>query len=388
MSVVLVTGCSSGIGMAAAVEFARQGATVVATMRDLDRSSALRDALAAAGCEADVRALDVDGDEAVPRVLSEVSRDHGGVDIVVSNAGIGIDGTTEELSLAEFRRSFETNVLGSVRMLHALLPAWRARGSGRLIAVSSVSGALGMPFNDAYCMSKFALEGLLESLHPVVAQHGIHVSVVEPGPVAGDFAREVRSTLRSHHGRAVRRAARQVPSGAGHGIRKRPDQRGDRRVSMASGDGRTTGAALPDLRHRVPHGRSQAEGHERRARDWSNQQVDLRAPVPGTHVFKSRPVAMMGAWHRWSALPCQAPSLIWAELVATRGARHRVSDQRAELSKACVNNVATASTSGILVGSAITPTSKLPALRRAVKLSARPLPSSGVGWFEICGIPA
>jgi NAD(P)-dependent dehydrogenase (short-subunit alcohol dehydrogenase family) len=188
VSVVLVTGCSSGIGMAAAVEFARQGATVVATMRDLDRSGALRDSLAAAGCEADVRALDVDGDEAVPRVLSAVSRDHGGVDIVVSNAGIGIDGTTEELSLVEFRRSFETNVLGSVRLLHALLPAWRARGSGRLIAVSSVSGVLGMPFNDAYCMSKFALEGLLEALRPVVARHGIHVSVVEPGPVAGDFA--------------------------------------------------------------------------------------------------------------------------------------------------------------------------------------------------------
>ena len=188
MSVVLVTGCSSGIGMAAAVEFARQGAIVVATMRDLGRSGPLRDALAVAGCEGDVRALDVDSDAAVPRVIGEVIRDHGCVDIVVSNAGIGIDGTTEELSLAEFRRSFETNVLGGVRALHALLPPWRARGSGRFIAVSSVSGALGMPFNDAYCMSKFALEGLLESLHPVVAQHGISVSIVEPGPVAGDFA--------------------------------------------------------------------------------------------------------------------------------------------------------------------------------------------------------
>jgi NAD(P)-dependent dehydrogenase (short-subunit alcohol dehydrogenase family) len=157
-------------------------------MRDVDRSGALHDALAAAGHKADVRALDVDSDTAVAEVVGEVGRDHGGVDIVVSNAGIGIDGTTEELSVDEFRRSFETNVLGSVRLLHALLPSWRARGSGRFVAVSSVSGAVGIPFNDAYCTSKFALEGLLESLHPVVAQHGIHLSVVQPGPVAGDFA--------------------------------------------------------------------------------------------------------------------------------------------------------------------------------------------------------
>ena len=79
-------------------------------------------------------------------------------------------------------------MLGSVRLLHALLPVWRAHGGGRFIAVSSTAGIVGMPFNDAYCASKFALEGLLESLHPVVARHGILISVVEPGPVVGDFA--------------------------------------------------------------------------------------------------------------------------------------------------------------------------------------------------------
>lgn len=184
MTTALITGCSSGIGLASAVEFARQGCDVVATMRDLDRSQPLRDALAAAGVSAEICALDVSDGASVDALAARL----GAVDVVVSNAGIGIDGSTEELTIDDFRRSFETNVLGSVRLLHAVLPTWRERGSGRFIAVSSVAGAVGQPFNDAYCMSKFALEGLLESLHPVIAQFGIHVSLVEPGPVAGDFA--------------------------------------------------------------------------------------------------------------------------------------------------------------------------------------------------------
>lgn len=184
MTTALITGCSSGIGLATAVGFARHGCDVVATMRDLDRSQPLRDALAAAGASADVRALDVSDDGSVDALAAQL----GQVDVVVSNAGIGVDGSTEELTVDDFRRSFETNVLGSVRLLHAVLPAWRERGSGRFIAVSSVAGAVGQPFNDAYCTSKFALEGLLESLHPVIARFGIRVSLVEPGPVTGDFA--------------------------------------------------------------------------------------------------------------------------------------------------------------------------------------------------------
>jgi NAD(P)-dependent dehydrogenase (short-subunit alcohol dehydrogenase family) len=188
VTTVLITGCSSGIGLAAAVEFARRGCDVVATMRDLDRAGPLRAALEAARADADVRVMDVADDASVSAGVAGVAADHGGPDVVVSNAGIGIDGSTEELTVDDFRAAFETNVLGSVRLLHAVLPAWRARGSGRFVAVSSVAGAVGQPFNDAYCASKFALEGLLESLHPVIAPFGIHVSLVEPGPVAGDFA--------------------------------------------------------------------------------------------------------------------------------------------------------------------------------------------------------
>lgn len=185
--VVVVTGCSSGIGLATAVEFARRGSTVVATMRDLARSDPLRQALAAASVSADIRVLDVADDDAVPSAIASITADHGRIDVIVSNAGIGSDGTTEELTLDDFRTAFETNVLGSVRLLHAVVPEWRAQGGGRFLAVSSVSGSVGLPFNDAYCASKFALEGMLESLHPVVALHGVRISIVEPGPVAGEF---------------------------------------------------------------------------------------------------------------------------------------------------------------------------------------------------------
>jgi NAD(P)-dependent dehydrogenase (short-subunit alcohol dehydrogenase family) len=187
MSVVLITGCSSGIGLSAAVEFARRGADVVATMRDLDRATALRQAAGAAGVTLDVRRLDVNDEASVTDGVGGVIADHAGIDIVVSNAGVGVHGTTEELSVDDFRNSFDTNVLGSVRLLHAVLPGWRVRGSGRFVAVSSIAGAFGQPFNDAYCASKCALEGMLESLAPVVARFGVQVAMVEPGPVVGEF---------------------------------------------------------------------------------------------------------------------------------------------------------------------------------------------------------
>lgn len=190
--VTLVTGCSSGIGLAAAVEFAARGHTVIATLRDPARGNELADAARAAGATLDVRALDVTDDAAVSSVIAGVIADHGAIDVVISNAGLGVAGTTEELSLDDFRAAFETNVLGSVSLLHAVLPSWRERRAGRFVAVSSVAGAVGQPFNDAYCGSKFALEGILESLRPVVAPFGISVSMIEPGPVAGVFVDKSR----------------------------------------------------------------------------------------------------------------------------------------------------------------------------------------------------
>jgi NAD(P)-dependent dehydrogenase (short-subunit alcohol dehydrogenase family) len=185
--IVVITGTSSGIGRATAIAFAKKGDVVVATMRDVARAGPLLAAASAEGLELEVLPLDVVDDESVAACIDEVVSHHGRVDVLVNNAGIGFSGTLEELSVEEFGRSLDVNFLGVVRTTKAVLPLMRAAGSGRLIAVSSISGVFGQPFNDAYCAAKFALEGLYEALHPVAATVGVQVSLVEAGPVQGEF---------------------------------------------------------------------------------------------------------------------------------------------------------------------------------------------------------
>jgi NAD(P)-dependent dehydrogenase (short-subunit alcohol dehydrogenase family) len=185
--VAVVTGASSGIGLATSVALAQSGCTVVATMRQPARAEALLGAAKAAGVDVDVLALDVADDDSVISCIGKVVDSHGGIDVLVNNAGLGYSGTLEELTTEDFRRSLEVNFLGVVRTTKAVLPSMRACGAGRLIAVSSIAGVFGQPFNDAYCAAKFALEGFYEALSPVAASFGVHVSVVEAGPVSGNF---------------------------------------------------------------------------------------------------------------------------------------------------------------------------------------------------------
>jgi NAD(P)-dependent dehydrogenase (short-subunit alcohol dehydrogenase family) len=185
--VVVVTGASSGIGLATAVAFAVAGDRVVATLRASSHRDALDGALEAAGVEADLLTLDVtEAGEAEAAMVSVADR-YAGIDVLVNNAGVGYIGTLEELTIEDFRRSMEVNFFGVVRLTKTVYPRMRAAGRGRLIAVTSLGGAIGEPFNDAYCAAKFAVEGLYESLHPVAARFGVGVSIVEPGPVATDF---------------------------------------------------------------------------------------------------------------------------------------------------------------------------------------------------------
>lgn len=187
--VVLITGCSRGIGLAAAIAFAKAGDAVVATMRNVAvRGDALRAELAAAGAEAEVLALDVTDQASVDACFADVYARHGRVDVLVNNAGLGYRGTLEELSIDDLQASLDVNFLGCARTMKAVLPAMRAARSGTIINVSSVAGSFGQPFNDAYCAAKHALEGLCESLTPVARNFGVRVVVVEPGAVIGEFA--------------------------------------------------------------------------------------------------------------------------------------------------------------------------------------------------------
>lgn len=186
--VVLVTGTSTGIGLAAAVAAARAGLHTVATMRDTGRADALLEAAAEAGVSdlIQVKPLDVTDAGSVARCVAEVVAEHGRLDAVVNNAGAGFVGTIEQHGMEPVRAAMEVNYFGVVEVTRVALPHLRASG-GRVITVTSVGGMIGQPFNEAYCAAKFAVEGFMESLAPVVATTGVQVAVVEPGAVTSEF---------------------------------------------------------------------------------------------------------------------------------------------------------------------------------------------------------
>ena len=174
---VLVTGCSSGIGRAVVESLTARGHDVVGTVRSRAGAPDL-----AAGT---VEELDVTDPASVERLVERV----GPVDVLVNNAGIGMRSLIELATDDELRLLWETNVLGAVRMLRAVLPAMRERGSGRIVTVSSVAGRRSMPMTGHYAASKHAVEAIHEALRWEVREFGIDVALVEPGAVSSDFGR-------------------------------------------------------------------------------------------------------------------------------------------------------------------------------------------------------
>jgi NAD(P)-dependent dehydrogenase (short-subunit alcohol dehydrogenase family) len=192
----LITGVSTGLGRAFAQAALAAGHTVVGTVRseeDLRSFEALKPG------SAHGRVLDVTDDDAVTAVVAEVEQRVGPLDVVIANAGYGLEGTFEETPLAQVRRQFEVNVFGAMATLQAALPYLRQRRRGHLMAVTSMGGLMAVPGMSAYCGSKFALEGVLEALGKEVAQFGIHVTAIEPGSFRTDWA-----------GRSMTRAARSI----------------------------------------------------------------------------------------------------------------------------------------------------------------------------------
>lgn len=174
---VLITGCSSGFGLLTAVEAAREGFEVIATMRHLDKSEPLRQALSNAGVRAQIAALDITCPQSVRAAVETLSP----VDILVNNAGILIAGSFLDLTEDEVDRIFQTNYFGIVRLTRALVPQMMQRRSGRIINVASLAGLVGHPFNSAYAASKHALIGFTRSIRVELAPFGIDVVSVEPG---------------------------------------------------------------------------------------------------------------------------------------------------------------------------------------------------------------
>lgn len=185
---ILVTGASSGLGIAVAVMAARAGHRVIATMRNLDKRAAL-DA-AAEGLDLAVMALNVQDTASVEACVARVMAQFGGIDVLIANAGIGFVRTTEQATEADIAGLMDVNFMGVVRCVKAVLPHMRAARAGHVIAISSVGGLVGQPFNEVYCASKFAVEGYIESLASYVGPaFGIGFTVVEPGGITSEFAK-------------------------------------------------------------------------------------------------------------------------------------------------------------------------------------------------------
>jgi len=181
MASVLITGCSTGIGLCTALQFARTGDRVYATMRDLRKATALNDAARAEGLTIPTLELDVDSQRSIDEAVAEVLKREGRIDILVNNAGVTGVGTIEEVTDAEWHSVMETNFFGPLRLVRAVLPGMRERRSGTIINVSSAAGRLVGPAYGQYHASKWALECATETLAIEVKQFGIRVAAIEPG---------------------------------------------------------------------------------------------------------------------------------------------------------------------------------------------------------------
>jgi NAD(P)-dependent dehydrogenase (short-subunit alcohol dehydrogenase family) len=175
--VVLITGVSMGLGRAAAELLARRGYRVFGTSRKPAEASLSYEMLP----------LDVRSGESVRACVEEVVRRAGQIDVLVNNAGYGLVGAAEEFSIERLKEQFETNFFGAVRMTQAVLPVMRRQLKGRIVNVSSVAGLIGMSGLSAYCATKFALEGYMESLLLEVERFGIEVCLMEPGFLRTQF---------------------------------------------------------------------------------------------------------------------------------------------------------------------------------------------------------
>jgi NAD(P)-dependent dehydrogenase (short-subunit alcohol dehydrogenase family) len=193
---ILITGVSSGLGRAFAAAALEAGNQVVGTVRSPHDAAAFG---ALSPGRAHARLLDVTDDAAVVNTVGDVESSVGPIDVVIANAGYGVEGIFEETALSEMRAQFATNVFGVAATLQAALPYMRQRKAGHLMAVTSMGGLMAVPGMSAYCASKFAVEGMLESIRKEVAGFGIHVTAVEPGSFRTDWA-----------GRSMTRAERSI----------------------------------------------------------------------------------------------------------------------------------------------------------------------------------
>ncbi|MEO1242172.1 MAG: SDR family oxidoreductase [Pseudomonadota bacterium] len=194
---VLVTGASSGIGEATAVLLAHHGFRVFAAARRIEK---LQELAGLAGGRITPVAMDITDDGSVERALDEINSADATLYGLVNNAGVSVTGPIEQVEIDEWRRQYETNVFGLVRVTQKILPVFRKAGRGRVINIGSIAGRIAPPFLGAYASSKHAVEGVSDSLRRELAPHGVKVSLIRPGFINTPFGHQEQDGFEKYLG--------------------------------------------------------------------------------------------------------------------------------------------------------------------------------------------
>ena len=192
--VAIVTGSSSGIGYETSLILARNGFHTYATMRNLEveKTKPLTEAVKNENLQLQVIELDVDNDKSVIDAINTIVEERKRIDVLINNAGYALGGALEDSSMDEIKTQFETNFFGAIRATKAVLPVMRRQGEGKIVNITSMGGRIAIPLSSAYHGSKFALEGLSESIQYELEPFGIKVILIEPGAVGSNFWKNIK----------------------------------------------------------------------------------------------------------------------------------------------------------------------------------------------------
>lgn len=218
--VVLITGGSDGFGKAAAILLAERGYRVVAAGRSAKKLADMEAFAAQKKLPIETIELDVCSDESVRDAVDRILAQHGAIDVLINNAGVGYMAAVEEIAMADFRQQFETNLFGVLRVTQAVLPGMRVRRSGRIVMISSVAGLVTPPTYGAYSSSKHALEGLSNALRLELHPFGIRVVLIEPGYMVTNFQQTAKDLAQPYVEKAKDSPYQKIYEGAWKGANK------------------------------------------------------------------------------------------------------------------------------------------------------------------------
>ena len=211
--VALVTGSSSGIGFETSLALARNGFYTFATMRNISKGEKIKELAKKENLPIEIIELDVDKENSVKNTINTIIEKKQRVDVLVNNAGWGLWGSVEDVSVNEFKAQFETNFFSVIRIIQEVAPIIREQKSGHIINISSIAGRIGFPISPAYISSKFALEGLSESLRFELMPFGVNVIIIEPGMIKTNFFEPMKLGKKAENTDAYKNITEKVLSG-------------------------------------------------------------------------------------------------------------------------------------------------------------------------------